>query len=109
MSGHVIPKRTYLAVFAGLIILTITTTLVATIDLGPLNTVVALVIAMCKASLVALFFMHLRWSSRLMHIVAAATLLWLALLIGLTLSDYRTRHWTPSPDTWEAPNVPSAN
>ena len=101
MSQHVVPKKTYFLVFAVLIILTVVTATVATIDLGPLNIVLALLIAMCKASLVVLFFMHLRWSTRLVHIVAVASLVWLAILIALTLSDYRTRHWTPSPETWE--------
>jgi cytochrome c oxidase subunit 4 len=101
MSQHVVEKKTYFLVFAALIVLTAVTARVATIDLGPLNIVVALLIAMCKASLVMLFFMHLRWSTRLIHIVAVASLMWLALLIGLTLSDYRTRHWTPNPEPWE--------
>ena len=101
MSQHIVPKKLYFAVFAGLIVLTMVTATVATIDLGPLNIVVALLIAMCKAGLVILFFMHLRWSSRLIQIIAAASLFWLAILIALTLSDYRTRHWTPSPETWE--------
>jgi len=105
MSQHVVPKKTYLFVFAALISLTILTTSVAMIDLGPVNIVVALLIAMCKASLVALFFMHLRWSSRLMHIVAIAALFWLAILLTLTLSDYRTRQWTPAAEGWEAPSI----
>ena len=106
MSQHVVPKRTYFAVFACLIVLTLVTATVATIDLGALNIVVALVIAMCKATLVILFFMHMRWSTRLVHIVAVASLFWLAILIALTLSDYRTRHWTPSPETWETSSAP---
>ncbi|MBI4166273.1 MAG: cytochrome C oxidase subunit IV family protein [Acidobacteria bacterium] len=106
MSQHVVPKRTYLVVFACLIVLTLVTATVATIDLGPLNIVVALLIAMCKASLVVLFFMHLRWSTRLVHIVAVASLFWLAILISLTLSDYRTRHWMSSPETWETSSQP---
>lgn len=102
MSQHVVSKKIYFVVFAGLITLTVVTAVVATVDLGPLNIVVALLIAMLKASLVMLFFMHLRWSTRLVHIVAVASLFWLAILISLTLSDYRTRHWTPSPETWES-------
>ena len=78
----------------------------ATVDLGPLNIVVALLIAMGKAGLVMLFFMHLRWSTRLVHIVAVASIFWLGILIAQTLSDYRTRHWTPSPETWEASSTP---
>jgi cytochrome c oxidase subunit 4 len=106
MSQHVVPKKIYFIVFAGLVVLTLVTATVATIDLGPLNIVVALVIAMCKATLVILFFMHLRWSTRLVHMVAVASLFWLAILIALTLSDYRTRHWTPSPETWETSSTP---
>jgi cytochrome c oxidase subunit 4 len=105
MSAHTIPKRTYFLIFAALLGLTALTTYAATVDLGPLNTVVALLIAMCKGSLVALFFMHLRWSSRLMHIVAAAALFWLAILLALTLSDYRTRQWTPVPQGWGSARV----
>ena len=101
MSEHIMPKKLYLVVFAALIALTVTTTVVATIDLGPLNIVIALLIAMSKASLVVLFFMHLKWSTRLTRIVAVAALFWLAILITLTLSDYATRRWTPNPGTWE--------
>ncbi len=106
MSAHVIPKKAYFLVFAGLIFLTLTTTVVATINLGPLNIVVALLIAMTKAALVILFFMHLRWSGRLTYIVAAAALFWLTILIVLTLADYRTRQWTPNPSTWESSESP---
>jgi len=102
MSGHVVPKRLYILVFAALIVLTGLTTGVAFINLGKWNTVVALAIAGCKATLVVLFFMHLRWSSNLLRIVVASSLLWLAILIGLTLSDVFTRDWTPVPSNWEA-------
>jgi cytochrome c oxidase subunit 4 len=105
MSAHIVPKRTYLLIFAALIGLTALTTYAATVDLGPLNTVVALLIAVCKGSLVALFFMHLRWSSRLMHIVAVAALFWLAILLSLTLGDYRTRQWTPAAEGWGTTSV----
>ncbi|MGA2608792.1 MAG: cytochrome C oxidase subunit IV family protein [Terriglobia bacterium] len=102
MSGHVVPKKLYILVFTALIVLTSLTTGVAFINLGKWNTVAALVIAVCKASLVVLFFMHLRWSSNLLRIVVASSLLWLAILIGLTLSDVFTRDWTPVPSNWEA-------
>ena len=102
MSGHVVPTKLYILVFAVLIMLTGLTTGVAFINLGKWNTVAALVIAVCKASLVVLFFMHLRWSSNLLRIVVASSLLWLAILIGLTLSDVFTRDWTPVPSNWEA-------
>ena len=64
----------------------------------PMNTVVALVIAICKASLVILFFMHVRYSSNLTKIVVVAGLFWLAILIALTFSDYGTRNlYIPNP------------
>ena len=102
MSGHVVPKKLYILVFAALIGLTGLTTGVAFINLGKWNAVAALAIAVCKASLVVLFFMHLRWSSNLLRIVVASSLLWLAILIGLTISDVFTRDWTPVPSNWEA-------
>jgi cytochrome c oxidase subunit 4 len=102
MSEHVVPKKLYILVFAALIALTGLTTGVAFINLGKWNTVVALAIAVCKATFVALFFMHLRWSSNLLRVVVASSLLWLVILIGLTLSDVFTRNWTPVPSSWEA-------
>jgi cytochrome c oxidase subunit IV len=88
---HVESKRVYLAVFAALMILTAATAAVAYVNLGRLNTVVALAIAVVKASLVVLFFMHVRYSTRLMKVVVAGGVLWLAILIGLTMADYLTR------------------
>ena len=102
MVGHVVDKRLYFLVFAGLIGLTALTTGVAFIDLGKWNTLAALAIAVCKASLVVLFFMHLRWSSHLMRVVLLSALLWLAILIGLTTTDFFTRTWTPVPKGWQS-------
>ena len=75
-------------------VLTAVTTLVAFADLGPFNTIVALTIAMTKAILVVLFFMHVRYSSRLTWIVVGGGVFWLAIMIFLTLTDYLTRAWT---------------
>jgi cytochrome c oxidase subunit 4 len=90
---HVEPVRVYLAIFLALLVLTATTVAVAFIDLGPLNNVIALTIAGCKATLVALFFMHLRFGSRGSKIAALAGVAWLAFMITWTLSDYMTRSW----------------
>ena len=90
---HIVPKRIYYAVFAALLALTWITVAVSKIDLGRLNTVVALAIAVIKALLVILFFMHVRYSSRLTKLVVAAGFLWLALMIGLTMADFGSRHW----------------
>jgi len=95
MSGHVVPRKVYYAVFAALLVLTAITTAVAFVDLGPWNTVVALGIAFLKATLVALFFMHVKYSSRLTQVVVAGGLFWLAILIVLTLSDFVSRGWLP--------------
>ena len=100
MSQQIVPLKTYVLVFVCLIGLTLLTTAVAFVDLGAFNTVAALVIAFCKMLLVILFFMHLRHSGGLVRIVLLAGFFWLALLIALTMTDYRTRNWTPAPDAW---------
>jgi cytochrome c oxidase subunit 4 len=92
---HVVPIRIYLVIFAALILGTTITTAVAYVDLGPLNVVVMLVIAFTKATLVVLFFMHVRFTSRLTQLAAASGFAWLVILIGLTLSDVLTRGRTP--------------
>jgi cytochrome c oxidase subunit IV len=93
MSGHVAPKSMYYAVFAALMVGTALTVLVAFYDLGPLNNVLMLGIAMTKATLVILYFMHVRWSSRLTWVVAASGFVWLLILFGITMTDYLTRGW----------------
>src|ERR1700733_11207928 len=100
MSGHVVPKSTYFIIFGSLLVLTGLTTGMAFVDLGKWNTVVALVIACFKASMVILFFMHWRWSTQLVRVVILSALLWLILLIGLTTTDFVSRDWTPVPESW---------
>jgi cytochrome c oxidase subunit 4 len=91
MSEHIDSVKTYALVFAALITLTIATTAVAFVDLGPFSVVVALVIAVCKMLLVALFFMHVRHSSKLTRLVLLGGLMWLGILILMTLTDFSTR------------------
>ncbi|MBI2816903.1 MAG: cytochrome C oxidase subunit IV family protein [Acidobacteria bacterium] len=100
MSGHVVPVRTYVLIFLALMVGTALTVGAAFVDLGRLNTVVALAIAVCKMLLVILFFMHVRHSSQLMKIVVASGFLWLVILISITVSDYLTRSWIPDPEGW---------
>ena len=95
MAQHLVPRQTYYQVFAALLVLTGVTVGVAFLDLGPLNTIVALAIAVGKALLVVLIFMHVRYSSQLTSIVIVAGVFWLVLLIALTMSDYLTRPWLP--------------
>jgi cytochrome c oxidase subunit 4 len=91
MAEHVTSRKIYFLVFAALIVLTVVTWLVAQVDLGWANDVVALTIAVVKALLVLLFFMHVRYSTRMTILTAAAGFFWLAILIGITLSDYLSR------------------
>jgi cytochrome c oxidase subunit 4 len=105
MSHPIVPTKTYVMVFATLIGLTILTTAVAFVDLGPFNTVAALAIAFSKMLLVILFFMGVKYSSSLIKVVLIAGFFWLALLIAFTMSDYHTRNWTPAPDSWST-NAP---
>lgn len=95
-AQHIVPRTVYFAVFTALIVLTATTTAVSFMDLGPWNTVVALGIAFLKATLVVLFFMHVKYSPRLTQITIAGGLFWLAIMIVLTLSDFMTRGWLPT-------------
>jgi cytochrome c oxidase subunit IV len=93
MNEAAVSIKTYAFIFVTLLFLTATTFVVSGIDLGGMNAIAALVIAMVKALLVALFFMHLRYSRPLMLVVVAAGLLWLGIMIALTLGDFLTRGW----------------
>jgi cytochrome c oxidase subunit 4 len=93
MTGHVLPTRVYYTIFGVLILCTYLTVQVAFFDLGPLNTVAALSIAVFKAAIVILFFMHVKYSTRLTWAVVLGSMFWLGILIALTLSDYLTRTW----------------
>jgi len=93
MSEHVVPTRVYYVVFAVLMVGTYLTVQAAYFDLGAFNTVVAVGIAVIKATLVVLFFMHVKYSTRLTWAVVAGSLFWLGILFVLTFSDYLTRAW----------------
>jgi cytochrome c oxidase subunit 4 len=90
-ENHVVSPLLYLMVFGSLMVLTVVTVAASRYDFGPWNTVVAMAIAVLKATLVVFFFMHLKWSSRLVRLMAAAAFIWLALLIAGAYSDYLTR------------------
>src|ERR1035437_1537762 len=97
MTEHIDSIRTYTLVLLALLVLTAATTLGAVVDLGEVSVVVALAIAVCKMLLVALFFMHVRHSTKLTKLVLLGGLLWLAILLMLTLSDFTTRGWIGVP------------
>lgn len=90
---HQAPLGAYFAVFAALMVLTVITVAVSRIDLGAFNTAVAMAIAVIKATVVILWFMHVIHSPRLTWIVVIASFLWLGVLFVLTFSDYLTRAW----------------
>jgi cytochrome c oxidase subunit 4 len=86
-------RRPYYVVLGVLLMLTYATIQIAFIDLGPLNLAAALTIAVVKATVVALFFMHLNSSTGLTRVVVAGAIVWLLIMMTLTLSDYLTRGW----------------
>jgi cytochrome c oxidase subunit IV len=85
--GHVVPLKMLFGVFAALVVLTIVTVAASKVDLGEYNLVIALLIAVSKASLVVLFFMHMRWDKPFNGIVFVGCLIFVGLFIGLTLLD----------------------
>ena len=97
MSGHLSPKSTYYAIFGALMVFTAITVGVAFVNLGALNFPVAIAIAITKATLVILFFMHAKYSSRLTKLVVGGAFFFLVILLSLTMTDYLTRGWHSSP------------
>jgi cytochrome c oxidase subunit 4 len=91
MTHHVVPVKVYVAVFVALMLLMAATVGMAYLDLGILNNVVALAIAVAKTLLIMLYFMHLRYNSRLIKIFAVIGFLFLFILVAFTLADYFTR------------------
>ena len=97
MSEHIVSVRLYFVIFLALLVGTALTAWVSFFNFpGPLNAIVALTIAVIKATLVVLYFMHMRYSRRLIWLVFGSALFWLAIMFALTFSDYSTRHWLPA-------------
>ena len=90
-NTHIDTVKTYVLVLVALLAATIITTLVAYVDLGDFSVVAALAIACGKMMLVALFFMHVRHSTKLTKLVVVGGLLWLFILLALTMTDFLTR------------------
>ena len=91
-SEHIVSARLYWLIWGILIVCTVLTAVVATVDLGKFNTVVALGIATFKASLVVLIFMHVKYTSEKMtKAILLAAVFWLLLLLVLSLTDYSSR------------------
>src|SRR5580692_7652464 len=93
MSEHISSIKMNVSIWLALMVLTVVTAAVSFVDLGPFNTIVALIIATCKALLVVLFFMHVKYASeKLIKMVIVASIFWLLLLLLLSLADYGTRY-----------------
>jgi cytochrome c oxidase subunit IV len=92
---EVVQPKVYVRTCVALLALLALTWVIAYVDLGPFNLIVALAVAIAKAIAIALFFMHIKGSSRLLHLAAIAGITWLLFLISLTLGDYFTRGWVP--------------
>jgi len=101
MSEHIVPVKVYITIFLVLLVGTALTVLAAFQDFSvhvrgtelPLNTIIALTIAVTKATFVVLYFMHVRYSSRLIWVIVTSALFWLVIMFALTFSDYWTRGW----------------
>ena len=90
-SHHVMPVRMYITIFMALMVLTGITIFVAFLDLGRMNDFVAMAVAITKATLVILYFMHVRYSDGLTALWVVGGFTFLAVLIAFTMSDYLTR------------------
>ncbi len=98
MSEHIVSRKIYFLVFGALMVLRILTVIAANINFGGvLNDIIAMTIAVTKAVLVILFFMHVRYGSRLIMIVVVAGFFWLGIMLALTMSDYQSRRWLDPP------------
>ena len=95
---HIVSPKVYFTIFSVLMICTVITVFAAEVDLNKyfsgLNIIVALTIAVFKASLVVLFFMHGKYSPKRTQLVIIASVFWLAIMLFMTMSDYVSRSWT---------------
>jgi cytochrome c oxidase subunit IV len=92
-SSHVVPISMYVAIWATLMIFTAITVFAATVELHAFNIIVALVIATFKGTLVVLFFMHLRYSTKLTMVTVIAAIFFLIIMFSMSMTDYLTRGW----------------
>lgn len=103
MTAKVIPKKIFIRTWVALLVLLFLTWGLAQVNLGRWNAIAALTIAVLKMLLVLLYFMHVRYSTRLTWIFVAAGFIWLLIMVDLTLSDYFTRGMVPgnTDRSWE--------
>ena len=101
MTETIVSKRTYLLVWGSLLILLAITVAVSYIRLGWFNPAAVVGIAIVKAVIIILFFMHVRYSSRVIWIFVCAGFFWLVIMFVLTMGDYLTRAYMPAPTIWQ--------
>ncbi len=101
MSEQIISTRVYYSIYVALLVLLALTISLAYVHLGYLNVLAAMTIAVLKAVLIILYFMHVRYSSRLTWVFVGAGFFWLAILLVLSMTDFLTRGWLPLPSGWE--------
>jgi cytochrome c oxidase subunit 4 len=97
MSGHIAPKSMYYGIFLALMVLTIVTYAVTFVNLGEFNLAVAMIIAVTKASLVILFFMHVYWSPKIIKVSVGMSFFFLLIMLMMVMSDYLSRPGLRSP------------
>ena len=107
-AQHHVPMSTFNVIIILLMVLLVLTVIAAFIPLGEMNMIVAMTIACIKALLVILYFMHVKFSSRLTKVFVSASFLWLAILFGLTFPDYISRGWLGNSRGWEENPVKAA-
>ena len=104
-AHHIVSPGVYAAVLIALLVGTVVTVQAAKVNLGPYNIVLALTIAVTKMTLVILFFMHGKYSSRRTKLIIVSGFFWLAIMLALTLADYQTRHAEPSRSQLSTPSI----
>lgn len=105
VHSHISSTGTYVTIFFLLIVCTVLTYLVSTWDLGHYHFAAAIGIALFKASLVVLYFMHVKWSHVLTKMAVITSLAFLLILLLLTSTDYSSRSWLPKQEGWEKHQV----
>ncbi len=108
MSHYVVPPKIYVKTGIALGILMLSTVVAAYVNLGFMNPVIALTIAIAKATLIVLFFMNVKYSSRLTWVFVGAGFFWLLILFGLLMPDYVSRNWQYSGGAWNTTPVTTA-
>ncbi len=97
MSAPAVSRKTYMFTWLGLLGLTLLTTLVGFMNMGPFSMVIAVAIATMKAALIAGFFMHALYEKNLVRVILAGGVIWFLILVSMTMTDYITRGWLPWP------------